>query len=126
MGELSGKCHCGNNSFTVSSEPEFQFICYCSGCKVINGGGHLCGILLSREGLSEARNTKLYSYPGGSGSAIEMHFCPNCSTQLYAFPTEYKGKVVVRANVLDGFDFEPQKALFPELAFSWDTPDQSL
>lgn len=119
---ISGKCHCGENSFSVDAEPEFQFKCYCSGCKTINGGGHLCGILLSKQNLNAAKATKVYSYPGGSGSAIELHFCPNCSTQLYAFPTEYADKVVLRANVLDDFNFDSQKDLFPEQAFAWDSP----
>lgn len=120
MTELAGKCHCGKNKFTVTEKPEFQFICYCNNCRVINSGGHLCGMLFDSNQLSEARETQTYTYKGGSGNSIIMHFCPTCATHLYAYPTEHKSKVVIRANTLIDADFKPQQSIFTESAFSWD------
>lgn len=122
MSELTGKCHCGKNTFSISAEPEFQFVCYCSNCRVINSGGHLCGMLFDQANLSEAVETQTYTYKGGSENPIIMHFCPTCATHLYAYPKEHEGKVVIRANTLGNSDFEPQQSIFAESSFSWDQP----
>ena len=120
MPNITGKCHCGKNEFTIKSEPEFQFVCYCSNCRVINSGGHLCGLLFEQDDLLEASQTETYTYKGGSGNSIVLHFCPTCATHLYAYPKEHKGKVVVRANTLENADFKPQKSIFTDTAFVWD------
>lgn len=121
MPELSGKCHCGENTFAVNAEPEFQFVCCCDSCKNLNGGGHLCGMMFDEGCFTEASSTQTYSYPGGSGQAIDLHFCPKCATQLYAYPREYPGKVVVRVNTIRDSNFKPQHNLFGDAAFEWDT-----
>jgi len=120
MEKLTGKCHCGKNTFSVEGDAEFQFVCYCTDCRKLNSGGHLCGMVFDEDKLVKANDTQQYSYAGGSGSPIIMHFCPICSTQLYAFPTAFKGKVVVRANTLPDAQFESQQSLFVESAFAWD------
>lgn len=122
MTKLSGTCHCGKCQFDIAGGAEFQFICYCEDCKVLNSGGHLCGMIFPDSALTPAANTACYRYPGGTGSPIEIHFCPHCATQLYAWPTAYPGKVVVRANTVKDAVFQPQKALFTESAFAWDKP----
>lgn len=123
MQNFTGKCHCGKNTYAVSSEPEFQFICYCGDCRVLNSGGHLCGMVFDEARFTGAKETQTYAYPGGSGQPIIMHFCPTCATHLYAYPTSHKGKVVIRANTLVGADFEPQQSVFTESAFAWDKVD---
>lgn len=125
MTQLTGKCHCGKNKFTIDAKPEFQFICYCNDCRLINSGGHLCGMIFDQNKLSEAVNTKTYTYTGGSGNPIVMYFCPTCATHLYAYPAAHQGKVVVRANTLENSGFKPQKSIFTESAFPWDqlTPE---
>ncbi len=122
MKNLIGKCHCGKNIFTMTAEPEFQFICYCNNCRVLNSGGHLCGMLFDETKFIEAKDTQHYTYQGGSGNPIIMHFCPACATHLYAYPTVYKGKVVIRANTLEDSNFKPQQCIFTESAFPWDKP----
>lgn len=96
-----------------------QFLCYCEDCRLLNGS-HLSGIAFEDKTLEKAEHTQSYSYQGGSGEPIIMHFCPTCATQLYAYPTSYKGMVVIRAGMLGDYDFKPQQKLFPESAFSWD------
>jgi len=117
---IHGRCHCGKNTYSVTGDPEFQFICYCENCRVLNSGGHLCGIIFDKASLNEAEHTQQYHYPGGSGNPIIMHFCPHCSTQLYAFPKEHNSNVVIRANTVLDSEFEPQHHIFTESAFDWD------
>lgn len=121
MKKIEGACHCGKNTFSIEAEPQFQFVCYCSGCRVLNSAGHLCGIVFYDENLSKATETKVYTYEGGN-APINLHFCPDCATHLYAFPTAMPGKVAVRPSVLKDFDFKSQQAIFTETAFEWDKP----
>lgn len=120
MEKIVGQCHCGKNKFEINGEPEFQFICYCTDCRVLNGGGHLCGMMFDESALSSAEFTQKYAYQGGSADPVELHFCPDCATQLYAYPRHYQGKVVIRANVLNKEIFNSQQNLFSESSFSWD------
>lgn len=122
MHKLMGKCHCGKNTYTITAEPEFQFVCYCNNCRVLNSGGHLCGMVFDETNLIPAKKTQEYPYQGGSGNPIIMHFCPECATHLYAYPTEYRGKVVIRANTLVDSNFKSQQSIFMGSAFSWDKP----
>lgn len=120
MQTVTGSCHCGANTFSVEDEPEFQFVCYCTNCRVINSGGHLCGVMFDEATFKPAQAVQVYSFEGGSGQPIDLSFCPNCGTHLYAFPKSAPGKVVVRANTIDETVFAPQKDLFPESRFKWD------
>ncbi|MCF6766200.1 GFA family protein [Thiotrichales bacterium 19S3-7] len=122
MTNIQGKCHCGENTFSVQLKPEYQFICYCNSCRALNSSGHLCGIMLDESNLSRSEKTKTYAYEGGSGNSIILHFCPVCATHLYAYPTAYEGKVVIRANTLNEVHFCSQQSLFIESAFPWDNP----
>jgi len=122
MKQHQGKCHCGKNTFSLSGDPVFQFVCYCKSCRTLHSSGHLCGMVFNETQFTPAQNTQTYSYPGGSGNPIILHFCPHCSTQLYGYPTQYAGTVVIKANALENSDFTPQQILFSESAFSWDKP----
>ncbi len=120
MTELTGQCYCGKNTYAVNAEPEFQFVCYCDSCQKLHGGGRLCGMVFDASTLTEAQHSKTFTYEGGSGKSIHMHFCPECSTQLYGYPTEYENKVVIKSNTLKSSDFKPQQCLFAESAHDWD------
>ncbi len=122
MESVTGKCHCGKNNFTVSGEPEFQFVCCCNSCRHLNGGGHLCGVMFDESNFTPAENAKTYSYAGGSGEPILLHFCPDCATHLYGLPTKHPGKVVIKVNTLGDYPFAPQERIFSESAFKWDAP----
>lgn len=116
-----GKCHCGQVSYEISGDKQFEFFCHCSDCRVINGGGHLAGIIFDKNNLIVTGTPKTYSYIGGSGKKIEFNFCPNCGTPLYAYPLAHENVVVIRATSLENSDtFKPQKSLFSESAHLWE------
>lgn len=120
MATINGQCHCKKNTFSLKAKPSFQITCFCTDCRVLNGGGHLCGISFEASALNAAPATKIYRYTGGSGREIESHFCFDCGTHLYAYPTAHPNVVVVKANTLLDFEFKADKELFKESAFSWD------
>ena len=120
MQTITGSCHCGINTFSVEAEPSFQFVCYCTNCRVLNSGGHLCGVMFDEETFKPAQEVQEYSFEGGSGKSVDLNFCPKCGTHLYAFPRSVPGKVVIRANTIDEAVFSPNQELFPESKFKWD------
>jgi hypothetical protein len=120
MKTFTGQCHCKLNTITITAEPEFQFTCYCNNCRVINSGGHLCGIIFDESNFTKAKHAQSYSYSGSSGKPIILHFCSKCGTHLYAYPTAHEGKVAIRANILEELPFQSQHSLFTESAFGWD------
>lgn len=117
----SGSCHCGSSQYYFEGIPKFQFLCHCEDCRVLNSGGHLAGLILTKDKFNMEGSTQSYSYPGGSGNPIELHFCSNCGTHLYAFPKVDESIVVLRANtLLDQNLFNPQKSIFRNEKFHWD------
>lgn len=118
---VEGSCHCGECSYQITSEKQFEFLCHCSDCRVIHSGGHLSGIIFKEDSFSIKGELSQYSYAGGSGKNIDSYFCKKCGTSVYAKPIAHEGIVVVRANTLkDSSIFSPAQSLFPENAFPWD------
>lgn len=117
-----GKCHCGEIEYNLEGAKQFEFLCHCRDCRVLNGGGHLSGIIFDKTSLKIEGKTNLYSYKGGSGETIDAHFCPKCATTLFAYPKHHPDIVVVRANTLEDENlFTPKQSIFHETAFKWDT-----
>lgn len=119
--EVTGACHCGQVSYSVLGEKQFEFFCYCTDCRKLNGGGHLAGIAIAHNNISLRGDPAEYCYPGGSGKMIQLVFCSRCSTQILAFPSSHPDVVILRANTLDRpQQFEPQKSIYTDTAFEWD------
>lgn len=124
----NGECHCKKIKYQVNGKSHFEFFCHCEDCRKIHGGGRLPGMVFPKTALSFEGNPKVYQYTGGSGQAIELFFCSDCSTSLFAFPLQHEEIVVIRANSLcleDSNRFQPQKSIFSDRAFSWDQPLES-
>ena len=121
VGEMSGSCHCGRVSYTVTGEKQFEFLCHCSDCRKLNGGGHLAGIAVAHNDIILMGEPAEYCYPGGSGEPIKMLFCSKCSTQILALLSSRPGVVIVRANTLSNPQlFQPVKSLYSADAYLWD------
>jgi len=119
---VKGKCHCGKVNYQVKAESFFQFFCHCESCRRMNGGGHLSGSAFPKEQFSFTGTTKVYEYKGGSNHLIQAHFCENCGNHLFAYPTYKDEIVVVKANTFENEnDFTPEKSIFVEEGFHWDT-----
>ena len=121
MSGLSGHCHCGQCKYSVEHEGVFHFCCSCESCTRLSAGGRLLGISVPDETFKVEGPLKVYAYPGGSGESIELSFCSNCSSQLFARPLQHEGFVILRAGTLDkGIDFKPRKFIFVEEGYGWD------
>ncbi len=117
----TGACHCGEVKLAFDKEAKFKFSCHCDTCQKLVSGGRLLGFGVPAESLSVEGNVSSYSYAGGSGKPIQLSFCPNCSTQLYAKPEAIEDMIVIRANALEKpSSFVPEKFLFIDDACQWD------
>ena len=118
---VQGTCHCGNVKIEAPAKANFTFSCHCSGCRKLSSGGRLLGHGTSKDDIIVTGVTKEYRYPGDSGKDIVLHFCPNCSTQIYAEPLSIPGMAAIRASLLDNeADFAPMQFLHTDGAYSWD------
>jgi hypothetical protein len=75
----------------------------------------------SKDGFNSNNKTKTYIYSGGSGEVIELHFCSNCRTGLFAFPKSFPELIILRANTLDdASQSNPSKSIYSDNAYHWD------
>lgn len=117
----TGRCHCGDVKVTIKADDMFRFSCHCADCMKLVSGGRLLGLGVPEDSVTITGNTSIYSYPGGSGELLHLHFCPNCSTQIGAIPEAHKGTIIIRANVLDDIrTFKPGKHIHTDNALEWD------
>ena len=119
MKEVHGQCHCATITLTITGEQKHAFLCFCDDCRKINGGGRLTGVVFQKDDLAVSEKAQEYTYEGGTGH-ITLFFCALCSTPLYAYPHAYAGVVIVRANCLRDFSYEPKESLFKEKLETWD------
>ena len=73
---MRATCLCGAVSVTLSAPPEYINDCNCTLCRKAGGAwGYYSGAQVAIEGA-----TKSYTRTDLDDPAIELHFCPHCST----------------------------------------------
>ncbi|QUL38077.1 GFA family protein [Erythrobacter sp. JK5] len=82
---MTGGCHCGAVTVTLSRRPEYVNLCDCSLCAKSGGAwGYFCSAEVSVEGETANYRRADYEKP-----AVEMHFCRTCGTTTHWTLTEY-------------------------------------
>lgn len=110
--KLTGSCHCGAVSFSVSSHTPYPFMyCYCSICrKTAGGGGYAINIMgdadtLKVKGIknvstyhAKLRNKKTGRITRSSGC---RNFCSKCASALWISDPEWPKLVHPFASAID-------------------------
>ena len=115
----SGKCACGNITFTFEHDPMMHFMCHCTDCQVMFNGSFE-GYAISKDELTVQGDLSTFSYSGGSGLGLHVNFCVKCSTKIYTQPDILQGMIYVPAGLLrDQIEFKPKVEIWVGSRPSW-------
>ncbi|MEO0359063.1 MAG: GFA family protein [Pseudomonadota bacterium] len=121
MTDLNGQCACGAAGFTAKGDPKFAFICQCRDCQLNTGSDHAAQFCHAADALDAHGDVTMWSKPGGSGKAVNKHFCPTCGTPLYVTLDVAPTIIMASAGVLDDPNqLSPDRIFFADSKISWD------
>lgn len=101
MPKLSGKCLCGNVSFSGDTEIKLMANCHCSDCRAATGAAYGTLLFVDETAIEIKGTPKVFKHKSDSGSDMEKLFCPDCGSQMFGRNSNRPGMMSLRAGVLD-------------------------
>lgn len=116
----SGRCLCGQVTFTLSEEPVGARACWCRVCQYLSSGNASLGVFFRKQALAVTGETHAYASASEAGNIISRRFCQRCGTPLFSEVLSEGEHLVVRLGALDDREGgEPQAVIWTRSAPSW-------
>lgn len=117
----TGRCLCGQVTFTIDAEPLGARMCWCRDCQRIASGSATVNVLFPEEAVRYQGQMGRFDRIADSGNTVERGFCLSCGAQMYSRPIEPAGMPIrVRAGTLDDPELmAPQAVIWTDSAPSW-------
>ncbi len=126
MTQRTGRCLCGNITFTLSADPIAARICWCKDCQHLAGNG-TANIMVAADALVVQGTLTEHTKTADSGNAVTRMFCPHCGTHLFAKSAARPQFRVVRAgNLDDPSSIKPSANIWASSAPSWACLDPAI
>lgn len=120
MSQKSGKCQCGQVSYTLSGEPLMIYACHCSDCQKRTGSAFSEGMLVLESDLALSGSLSTWSRTGDSGTTKTRHSCTDCGNVIYGTADNMPGLRLLQPGTLDdSTGIVPQVHLWTCSAQSW-------
>ena len=118
---FSGGCLCGAVRYHCDSEPLTSAACHCTACQKRTSGPFGTVLLVPAEKLViDKGETKKYVRMADSGNEVEINFCSDCGTSLYAANSGRRHAHIVFAGSLDDPSWvEIQAHVWTDSALPW-------
>ena len=127
MDELSGRCLCGEVTFTCSHKPILAGHCYCLDCQKISGAGHASNVGAPKGSTKVTGTLRYHEHSAATNNIVKRGFCPNCACDIYIENSGMPELEFLRAGSLDNLElFKPEMAVYTCRSPSWDAVDSSL
>ena len=124
---FTGRCLCGNCSYTIEGEPVVVAHCHCLDCQRLSGAGHTTGAMFPEEGVTLTGAPATFSLTSDGGNTVTRLFCGTCGSPLFGKNAGMPGFMTVFLGTLDAPDtLTPQVAIFARTRRQWDVMDASL
>lgn len=101
MPKLSGKCLCGNITFSADTDIKLMANCHCSDCRAATGAAYGTLLFVDEDALEIHGTPKVFKHKADSGSDMEKLFCPDCGSQMFGRNSKRPNTISIRAGVLD-------------------------
>lgn len=91
---ITGRCHCGEITFTAEVDENKVVNCHCTDCQVISGAPFRTVVISLPDAVRFTnKQPKEYIKIAQSGNKRAQGFCGNCGTALYATSVGEQSKV---------------------------------
>ena len=101
MSKITGKCLCGNVSFSADTDIKMMANCHCDDCRAATGAAFGTLLFVEAAAVEISGSPKIFNHTADSGAAMEKLFCPVCGSQMFGKNSNRQGMMSVRAGVVD-------------------------
>ena len=107
MTHRNGGCLCGGLRFSVTSDPLWVTVCYCTFCQRATGSDHMVEPIFERDRFRITRGeASEFTRPSdGSGQDIHVNFCATCGTKVALTFARWPDRLGVYAGTFDHPDW---------------------
>lgn len=125
--KYSGRCLCGEISYSADVEPLFTGNCHCKDCQRSSGSAFTPAILFLEQNVSVLGEARYFETVSDSGSTHKRGFCSKCGSQLFAKFSSMPGMLGIKAGTLDYPSFYvPKLDFYVASAAPWDFMNPEL
>lgn len=111
--EFSGRCYCGEITYTASGDPAIRVQCHCRECQYIAGGSPNVTIGMPEAGFKYTKGTPSQFQRSDLEHAVTREFCGNCGTHLLTRAPALAGVMLIKVGTMDDPSmFTPDLAIF--------------
>ncbi len=104
--ERTASCLCGDLRITVDGDPARVNMCSCTECQRRSGSAFQLGTFFQESQIKAIEGeSRIYTRTGGSGNAIDLHFCPTCGVSVYFRPAARPSIVGIHGGCFADPDF---------------------
>jgi len=99
----TGRCLCGNISYTIEGDLLATAVCHCEHCQRQSGGAFSTNLVVQESQLTVSGELSIYEDRGRTGDAVYVlrKFCGNCGSPIVSELLEPAGVLAVKAGTLD-------------------------
>jgi hypothetical protein len=101
MPKLTGKCLCGNITFSADTDIKLMANCHCTDCRAATGAAYGTLLFVDEDAVQINGTPKVFKHKSDSGSDMEKLFCPDCGSQMFGRNSSRPKTLSIRAGVLD-------------------------
>jgi hypothetical protein len=119
---ITGRCLCGNVTYSVDAEPVVQAACHCADCQRQSGSPFSVVVAVPKAAFTvEGDSLSSYSTIGDDhGGETERSFCSNCGSPLYSVAAVMPDMMFIKAGSLDDSSWvEPAVEAWTRSAQPW-------
>ena len=98
---MSGRCLCGQFSYTADAEPQMTAVCHCKNCQRQAGSAFSILIAVPDDAVTTKGELKTYHDKGTSGADIHRKFCADCGSPVFTHIPTQPGVTFIKAGTLD-------------------------
>lgn len=123
MAEHSGRCLCGDVTYTFNVDPLMTGICHCKNCQRQAGSAFSTLAGVPRAAIQITGATKLYQDGDtDSGNLVDRHFCGNCGSPIYSAIASQPDVLFLKTGTMDDTSsFTPGFQVYCETKQNWVT-----
>ena len=119
--ERTASCLCGQLKITMDGDPARVNMCSCTECQRRSGSAfQIAGFFVETQIKAIEGESTVYARTGGSGNAINLHFCPTCGVSVYFRPAARPSVIGVHGGCFADPDFPaPNTASWRQSGHDW-------
>ena len=118
----AARCACGQVQVDCFGEPAKVSVCHCLECQRRTGSVFGVAVFFARCRVRISGETRVYDRGSDSGFSVMHHFCPQCGTTAFWYPSRKPEMVAVALGCFADPTFQtPQQQVYEHYRHAWVT-----